>query len=216
MAEAASKAGLSIYEHTNMVSHEANGDGSHVLTSLEGHRIEAEYVVYAVGYEPEELKPKLQKAVLHRSYVIVTPVQTTTQAWHGKWLIWETARPYLYLRTTVDGRFIVGGLDEDKQQPITSENRQHRKSEQLAGLLRSLFPEADHSIAYEWNGTFGESRDDLPFIGQDRSLSNVFYCLGYGGNGSVYSMIGAKILADLIRSGPRSRKNHPMPFIDIR
>ena len=28
-------------------------------------------------------------------------------------LIWETARPYIYMRTTVDNRIIIGGLDED-------------------------------------------------------------------------------------------------------
>ncbi len=213
-AKAASDSGLRIYEHTDIVSRRTENDGKHILQDSSGHAIQADFVVYAVGYEPEELRPKLRKADLNRSFVIVTPIQESFKAWHGNWLIWESARPYLYLRTTADGRIIVGGLDENKEQPVANENRLNRKSRELASLLRSLFPQADHSIAYEWSATFGESLDGLPFIGEDPEKKNLFYCLGYGGNGSVYSMLGAKLLLELIQSGPERR--HPLPFIAVR
>ena len=32
-------------------------------------------------------------------------------------LLWEAARPYFYLRTTEDGRLIMGGLDEPFRNP---------------------------------------------------------------------------------------------------
>ncbi|MHA7967480.1 NAD(P)/FAD-dependent oxidoreductase [Paenibacillus sp. CAU 1782] len=214
MAKAAAVDGLRIYEHTDIISSGKTGAGKHVLEDAAGHIIEADYIVYSVGYEPEELRPRLSKADLNRSYVIVTPVQEPVKAWHGSWLLWESARPYLYLRTTADGRIIVGGLDEEKEQPVTNANRLNRKSQQLSSLLRSLFPEADNTVEYEWNGTFGESLDDLPFIGEDPERTNVFYCLGYGGNGTVYSMLGAKLLLDLIQSG--TQRQHPFPYLGIR
>ena len=55
---------------------------------------------------------------------------------------------------------------------------------------------------------FGESSDELPFIGEDPKQERLYYCLGFGGNGTVYSMAGAKIITDLLKN----RKN---PYSEI-
>lgn len=39
------------------------------------------------------------------------PQARILSGWRG--LIWEAADPYLYIRTTADGRLLVGGEDED-------------------------------------------------------------------------------------------------------
>lgn len=190
--------GLMLHEHTEVAEHETLPTGIHRLRTADGFVIEAEHVVYAVGYEPEELRGKLIKADLNRSFVIVTGVQDDLEDWHQRFLIWETARPYLYLRTTDEGRVVIGGLDEAIEQPLHSTQARHRRSEKLYAKLKALFPKLHAPIEYEWNATFGESRDSLPFIGADPSWNNVYYCLGYGGNGTVYSMLGAHIVRDLI------------------
>ncbi len=66
--------------------------------------------------------------------------------------------------------------------------------------MRKLFPNLQVKIEYAWNATFAESRDQLPFIGEDPEQPRVYYCLGYGGNGTVYSMMGAHIIANLIQN----------------
>lgn len=208
LASAAVEEGLELYEQTDVIDHKTSASGFHLLRTTSGYEIEAEHVVYAIGYEPEELRGKLIKANLNRSYAIVTGIQKNLQKWHERFLIWETARPYLYLRTTPDGRAAIGGLDEDPEQPLQSESSREKRTEKLYKQFQALFPEMQAPIEYEWNGTFGESLDGLPFIGEDPSWKKVYYCLGYGGNGTVYSMIGATLLRDLILGN-----QHPLAHI---
>lgn len=207
---AASAAGLDIYEHTDIISHEISSDGIHHLRTSDGFEIEAEHVIFAVGYEPEELKGQLVKADINRSFAAVTAVQNADQLkrWHEKFLIWETARPYLYMRTTVDGRIVVGGLDEDPEAPIEGEKARHKRTDKLFDKIVAHFPMLDAPLEFEWSATFGESCDNLPFIGKDPERPGVYYCLGYGGNGTVYSMIAAHVLRNLIIGEP-----HPIADI---
>jgi glycine/D-amino acid oxidase-like deaminating enzyme len=208
VANAAADAGLEIHEQTDIVVHDTLPNGLHRLRTADGYEIEAEHVVYAVGYEPEELRGKLIKSELNRSFALVTGVQPTLQSWHDRFLIWETARPYLYMRTTLDGRVVIGGMDEDSEKPLRSEQERAKRSNKLRERLISLFPELQAPIEFEWSATFGESRDNLPFIGVDPAWKNVYYSLGYGGNGSVYGMIAAQLLRDLIRGD-----SHPLTHI---
>jgi glycine/D-amino acid oxidase-like deaminating enzyme len=51
-------------------------------------------------------------------------------------------------------------------------------------------------LAYGWAGTFGETRDSLPYIGaHPRGDPRVLYALGYGANGMPFSAIAAEVLA---------------------
>lgn len=208
VAEAAVAEGLEIHEQTDIVAHETSQSGLHRLRTADGYEIEAEHVVYAVGYEPEELRGQLIKADINRSYALVTGVQSNLQSWYERYLVWETARPYLYMRTTIDGRVVVGGLDEEIEQPLHSAQGRKKHSEKLHEQLQALFPELQAKVEFEWSATFGESRDSLPFIGADPTWKNVYYCLGYGGNGTVYSMIAAQLLCNLIRG-----EGHPLADI---
>lgn len=140
IAEAAVAEGLEIHEQTDIVSHETIPSGLHRLRTSDGYEIEAEHVVYAVGYEPEELRGQLIKADINRSYALVTGVQSNLESWHDRYLIWETARPYLYMRTTIDGRVVIGGLDEEIEQPLHSALGRRKHSEKLLEQLQALFP----------------------------------------------------------------------------
>ncbi|MCK9856991.1 FAD-dependent oxidoreductase [Paenibacillus sp. ATY16] len=210
MAEAATANGARIFEHTDVVSHESTADGKHRLATASGHVVVADKVVYAVGYEPEELRGQLVKPVLNRSFAAVTAVQDKNKLlhWHKQMLIWETDRPYLYMRTTMDGRVIIGGLDEPTEHPIDGEQERSKRIDKLYDKLTAHFPMLDAPFEYEWSATFGESVDNLPFIGEDPAMPGVYYCLGYGGNGTVYSMMASNILLALIKEG-----HHPL--VDI-
>ncbi|MCQ6558841.1 NAD(P)/FAD-dependent oxidoreductase [Paenibacillus mendelii] len=198
-AEAAARKGAAIHEGTDIIAHETLADGRHRLRTSHGASVDAEHVIYAVGYEPEKLRGKLIKADLNRSFAIATEKQPHLDSWYGRYLIWETARPYSYMRTTTDGRILAGGLDEDTPIPLESDRLQHERTSRLHEQIKQLFPSCQAPLAYEWNATFGESRDNLPFIGKDPAWPGVYYCLGYGGNGTVYSMIASQLVTDQIR-----------------
>jgi glycine/D-amino acid oxidase-like deaminating enzyme len=99
---------------------------------------------------------------------------------------------------------VAGGLDEDKPEVPHSKELIARRAEALKQELESLFPMLDIQIEYAWAAVFGESRDNLPFIGQHPERERLYYLLGYGGNGTVYSTLGSGIIRDLILG-----KNNP-------
>jgi len=165
--------------------------------STSSGEIHADKVLFTTGYETLPVGKRIG-ADINRSYVIVTEPINGSPIWHKNALIWESKRPYLYMRTTHDNRIIVGGLDEDNPQAPLSNEAIMKRGANLKKQLEELFPELPIEIDYAYCATFGESLDNLPFIGEHPSKRNHYYLLGYGGNGTVYSMLGSKILADIM------------------
>ena len=64
----------------------------------------------------------------------------------------------------------------------------------LARKLNDLLK--DHSLEFEfsWTGTFGESADGMPFMGETKNLPGVFLVIGCGGNGITFSMLAANLI----------------------
>jgi glycine/D-amino acid oxidase-like deaminating enzyme len=59
-------------------------------------------------------------------------------------------------------------------------------------------------IAFAWAGTFGATKDGLAYIGVSPEAPHAYFALGYGGNGITYSMIAARIIADLYQGVPNA------------
>ena len=114
--------------------------------------------------------------------------------WPSRCLIWEAADPYLYLRTTLDGRIVVGGEDED----YTDESRRAalipRRIAAIGGKLVQLLPEVDPAPEFAWAGCFGESATGLPVIGRIPGSERCFTVMGYGGNGITFSAVAAQLI----------------------
>lgn len=196
LVEEGTKLGLSVHEHTMLQDVERSPSGRRYVVRTADGSIEADHIVYAVGYLPEQAGGRWIQARLNRSYAIVTNVLTGLADWHDRALLWESARPYLYARTTPDDRIVVGGLDEGVRQPVLSAAELRAHSLRLLAELKRLFPRLEPDIRYEWCATFGESVDGLPWIGEDPDRPGQFYLLGYGGNGTIYSMLGADLIKD--------------------
>lgn len=158
-------------------------------------------IVYTTGYFPIPFGD-IKGAKVNRSYAIVTsPVETTDELWYENALLWETARPYYYIRKTVDNRIVIGGLDE-RRSKAPKESKIEDRAEELMEYLHDFFPDYDVSPIAMYGASFGESEDNLPFVGEHPDYPGHYYLLGYGGNGTVCSMLGATILADLITGRP--------------
>lgn len=121
-------------------------------------------------------------------------------------MVWESARPYLYMRTTGDGRLLVGGEDDDLDIPARRDRRVDKKTSKLARQVGRMFPHLTLQPAFSWGGTFAETADGLPFFGPHIEYGpRVLFAMAYGGNGITYSMIGA----GLLRAGIEGR-SHPL------
>ncbi|MEA2765698.1 MAG: hypothetical protein QOK07_2102, partial [Gemmatimonadaceae bacterium] len=112
---------------------------SHVEVHTNRGRIRAKNVVVAAGYEAERFLPE-RLAKLHSTYAIVTEPVKSFQGWKERCLIWESARPYLYARTTSDNRILVGGEDDPFRNPAHRDARVPGKAETLLRKARRLFP----------------------------------------------------------------------------
>jgi glycine/D-amino acid oxidase-like deaminating enzyme len=151
--------------------------------------------VYATGYETEALLR--QPAVhLHDTYAFASEPVADLGSWHERALLWETARPYIYLRTTDDNRVLVGGGDDRHTSPERRDRALAEKTETLLRRARRMFPDLDLVPAFAWAGTFAESDDGMPYIGCHPGYPDSIFAACYGGNGTVFAMLASEIVRD--------------------
>ena len=174
-------------------------------------KLRASHVVIATGYEAEQFLPK-PVARLHSTYAIATEPVASFDGWPGRSLIWESARPYLYMRTTQDNRIMVGGLDDPFRDPKERDRRVSAKGRRLLSKTRRHFPRIEMEIAVAWAGTFGETKDSLPFVGAHPGMDErLLFALAYGANGIPFACVAAAIIAAGI-TGKRHRFEHTFIF----
>lgn len=197
--------GAMVHDRTRVTRIQAR-PRSVVLTTDTGCTVRAGHLVLATGYAAQE---QLGRRVARNrsSYAFVTdPIPATQLGALATTMVWESARPYLYLRTTGDGRLLVGGEDDAVDIPARRDARVEAKARRLAERVATLFPDVPVEPVFSWAGTFAETEDGLPFFGPHRDHGQrVLFAMAYGGNGITYSMMGAGLLRALIE-----RRSHPL------
>lgn len=192
--------GLRVYDRTvvglrSSVIHRSATTDDRRLKSSTGAFLRADRLVYATGYETEQMLR--QPAVhLHDTYAFASEPVLDLGSWHERALIWETARPYIYLRTTDDNRVLVGGGDDRHTTPERRDRALAEKTETLLRRARRMFPELDLVPAFAWAGTFAESDDSMPYIGCHPGYPDSIFAACYGGNGTVFAMLASEIVRD--------------------
>src|ERR1700704_4986971 len=145
--------------------------------------------------------PDIIDATVHSvssSWAIATSPQPQN-IWKGGALIWEDSKDYLYARSTVAGRIIIGGEDSDGViEPDARDALIPEKSRLLAQKLKALWPIANVDIEFRWSGTFDTTSDGLPLIGPVPGAKGIYAAYGYGGNGITFSFLAAQLIGDLI------------------
>ena len=200
---------VNVFQGTRVVRVHSSADEVRLQTANH-HTLRARHVIVATGYEAAPfLEPGLVK--LHSSYVIASRPQAAKTLWKDNCLIWETARPYFYLRTTEDRRILMGGEDEPFADPARRDAKLPAKTAKLLRRFRQLFPAIPFEVDFAWAGTFGESPDGLPYIGAKTGSPRVLYALGYGGNGITFSQIAATLLTRICQ-GKKTRDTRLFRF----
>ena len=190
--------GAGVFDRTTLAHLQPNARGVTLVTT-EGLRIDARHVVLAAGYETQQwLHDRVARN--RSSYAFISdPIDPGTLGPLARTLFWETAHPYLYMRGTEDGRVMVGGADDAIDIPARRDRRVQARSRKLMRQALALFPGLPLRPAFAWAGTFAETADGLPFFGAHPQYGpRVLFAMAYGGNGTVYSMLGAGLLRALV------------------
>jgi glycine/D-amino acid oxidase-like deaminating enzyme len=188
--------GARIHERTAITDVRCDDDRIE-LTTAGGRRINARHAILATGYQSERYLGR-QVARGNSTYAVATKPLRELPRWPDRALIWETAHPYLYLRTTPDNRILIGGLDEPDVDAERRDALLEAKSLRLVERLRGMFPAVDPRVEAAWCGTFLNTDDSLPYIGTHPEAPRLHFALCYGGNGTTFSLVAAELLRDAL------------------
>ena len=198
-----SKKGLRVYDKTEMDSVEVK-KGFNLVTTKTGQKIKAQKIIYAIGYESAHLI-KEKFVDLKSTFAMVSEIDEKGSEKLNNTLFWNTSDPYLYMRTTSDGRVLIGGGDEDFRDPEKRDAMIDKKEKEILRDLKDLLPNYHFYTDFTWAGTFGETKDGLPYIGEHKDFPNSYFVLGFGGNGITFSVTGMEMASAFMKN-----KNHPL------
>jgi glycine/D-amino acid oxidase-like deaminating enzyme len=189
--------GLEIYDRTGVARYQSDRKGV-LLETADGWRIRAGKAVFATGCNIPPFFPR--RAIrLNSSFVVATSPLSGLEGWgDDHTLMWETARPYLYVRTTADNRAIIGGADLPFKGARRLEKVQDKQTARVAARFARLFPDIRFDVDWSWAGAFAGTDDGLPYIDVAPEFPNGYVALGHGANGVVFAYIAARLLVDAV------------------
>jgi glycine/D-amino acid oxidase-like deaminating enzyme len=191
------KKGLRVYDRTKIKTTKYNPDNVELNTE-DGYLISSKKLINASGYEIVHFISK-DIVELYCTYAVVSEnAAEKLQLWKDGAMIWNTDDPYLYMRLTKDNRILIGGRDE-RFSTKTSREIFQKKASLLKKDFEKAFPSMQFKSEFAWSGTFGKTKDALPYIGPYSKTPNTYYALGFGGNGITFSVVAAQIITDLIK-----------------
>ena len=194
------------------VTHWDRAGEAHLLRTPGGN-VRAKCVAIATGgYTTQALYPGLRNRILPiLSNSLVTRPMTSGEidacGFASRLAITDTRTLRFYYRRLPDDRLQIGS-----RSAITGADASHpRHLEVLTAAIARKFP-ALRGIAVEhsWWGWVDVSHDMMPRIVQRDAREQVFYALGYGGNGVSYSAQAGRRMAQRIAGKPLPR----LPIFD--
>ena len=200
----AERRGAELFEHSHVRSISASRDG--VTLQLDRGSVSADRAIVATGYATPEFEPLAARFRMMNTYVIATPVldaRCRRRIGLSSVMLWDTGRPYHYLRWTAEHRLLFGGLDRPKVPARTRPAALRRSAGMLMTELASWYPALDGiKPEYAWEGLFATTPDGLPYIGPHRRFPRQLFALGYGGNGMTLGFFAAQALVRMARQEP--------------
>lgn len=213
--------GVKIHPASPVQSWETRG-GVHYLTTP-GGVVKARSVGMATGgYTSQGLHSQLKNRLLPvLSNSIVTRPLTDEEIaacnMHTRQVITDTRILRHYYRLLPDNRLQIGS-----RSAITGRDApQEKYKNMLISDMHRKFPLLQGvKIDYSWWGWVDVSHDMMPRIFQPDPKETVYYALGYGGNGVMYSAQAGKRLAQLIAGDKIDMSlpifNSKLPFPNVK
>lgn len=192
--------GLEIYDKTEIDKIVKPNNISVAITTT-GYSIEANDIVHCTGYESTQTISE-DIVALKSTFAITSEAYKTMPEPFKDRLFWNTDSPYLYFRSTDDNRITMGGGDEKFKNAKFRDALLPEKEKALDKAFKNCFPNIPFIPDYSWAGTFGETKDGLPYFGKEIPNRNEHYILGFGGNGITFSVMGMEALWHSINNTP--------------
>ncbi|MCJ0743485.1 NAD(P)/FAD-dependent oxidoreductase [Pedobacter montanisoli] len=191
------KKGLRVFDKTELTGTKA-GKRSNEAVLNTGAIIRCKKIIYCVGYESATMiKGKFVDLI--STYATVSEVEPKASKKYNDLLIWNTDRPYIYMRTTDDARLLIGGEDEHFATPQKRDALLDQKEKQLTRSFEKYLPHIQFIPDFAWTGTFGQTKDGLPYIGEHKDFKNAYFVLGFGGNGITFSVTGMQMVSNWLK-----------------
>lgn len=197
-------------------------EGGRYLVRTPGGVVRARSVGIATGgYTSQQLHPELKNRLLPiLSNSIVTRPLTEAEreacGFRTRQVLTDTRVLRHYYRLMPDNRVQIGS-----RSAITGRDAPQKRYEQLliSSLARKFPSLAGIDIDYSWWGWVDVSHDMMPRIFQPDPGAPLYYALGYGGNGVMYSAQAGRRLAQWI-AGEKAPSNLPifqsrLPYPDM-
>lgn len=198
--------GMQIFDRTNITNIHSQ-KGKCIAQTDSKCTITADHVIHCTGYESTEtINEKIVD--LKSTFAIASESMPEIPIGLKNAVMWDTSSPYFYYRATSDNRIIMGGGDEEFKDPKKRDNLLPKKELFLLKQFQKRFPNSDFKLDYSWAGTFGETKDGLPYFGKPDPKKNEHYVLGFGGNGITFSVMGMNSILDSINN----KKNQDLEY----
>ncbi|WP_410221429.1 NAD(P)/FAD-dependent oxidoreductase [Pedobacter sp.] len=191
------KKGLRVFDKTELTGTKSGKRSNEAILNT-GAIIRYKKIIYCVGYESATMiKGKFVDLI--STYAIVSEVEPKASKKYNDLLIWNTDKPYIYMRTTDDARLLIGGEDEHFATPQKRDALLDQKEKQLTRSFEKYLPHIQFVPDFAWTGTFGQTKDGLPYIGEHKDFKNAYFVLGFGGNGITFSVIGMQMVSNWLK-----------------
>jgi glycine/D-amino acid oxidase-like deaminating enzyme len=190
------KKGMTVFDQTVIERIDFENDQP-VIHTTDGYTVTCNKIIFCSGFETTQLlKEKI--ADLFYTYACVSEQDISINKNLKDTLVWDTAAPYIYMRTTDDGRLLIGGEDSSTNFSFFQQTIKERKAKKLMKKLQHILPGVNFIEDFNWGGTFGSTKDGLPYIGYSPEYKNALFVLGFGGNGITFSIQAMDIITDIL------------------
>lgn len=198
LLEAAVANGADVFERTSINRIRQFGDGVRLYSSR--GQLDARQVVIATGYATRYFRPLAGRFKMRHTYVLATPPipkRLRRSIGMGDVLLWDTERPYHYVRWTDDYRLLLGGEDRPVKPGARRDAQFTTATSELRDYFEKVLPSfGELPVDFAWEGLFAMTPDGLPYIGPHRRYPRHAFALGYGGNGMTFAALAARILVE--------------------
>jgi glycine/D-amino acid oxidase-like deaminating enzyme/nitrite reductase/ring-hydroxylating ferredoxin subunit len=189
LADGIARAGGSVFAHTRAIE----VDRAHGRVVTDHGVINADVIVLATQVPISDAGGHSLRMAPKRSYAVAFAAGETRP--RGMYI--SIDEPTRSVRSTLDGRIVVGGEGHD----VGNDSDTGRRYTALESWARERFGAS--SFSYRWSAQDYESADGLPFIGRLRAgTERTFIATGFGKWGMTNGTVAAMIITDLVHGKP--------------
>jgi glycine/D-amino acid oxidase-like deaminating enzyme len=191
-------------------------NGIHHLRTPGGTVRARRVAVCTGGYTGQQLNPLLKNKVMPiLSNTVVTRPLTAAELeatqFRSKTFLTDTRTLRFYYRLLPDNRLQLGS--RSAIHGADAEHPRHLKL-LLDAIARKFPPLAGIQIDYSWWGWVDVSHDMMPRITQPDAAQDIWYAVGYGGNGVAFSTWAGKRLAQRVVGQDGGQAVFKLPIYD--